>query len=279
MENRYELTLKDAINGDIKAFQELYSPFHAQLKSYLYRLVVDRNDAEDLAHDAFVKAFDKIASFKGQSSLKTWVFQIATHLAYDHLRRYKRWPETAQDLAKALALSDSNIYDSINRVSEASGEGAYDMREHIDFCFTCISKTLTIERQVALILKDVYDFSIREIGQILEQSEGVVKHLLLEARKTMTEIFDHRCALINKQGACNQCSELNGIHNPKQDQQIALMKLDLVKGSKKYNREELYAMRAKLVSAIDPLRSKGTDLHDIIMRCTRKAIGEIASAE
>jgi RNA polymerase sigma-70 factor, ECF subfamily len=243
----------------------------------LYRLVTDRNDAEDLTHDTFVKAFDKISTFKGNASLKTWVFTIATHLAYDHLQRYKRWSPDAQDKSKALALGNKNVYDAINLVSYASGEGAYDMKEHIDFCFTCISKTLPIENQVALILKDVYDFSVKDICLILDKTEGVVKHLLIDARETMVDVFDHRCALINKTGTCNQCSELNGVHNPKQNQQEELMKLELVKASKKFNREELYEMRTQLVKAIDPVRGRGADLQDIIMKCTRQAIGEITS--
>lgn len=268
-------TLQLAINGDINAFQKLFAEFQPQLKSYLYRIVTDRNDADDLTHDTFVKAFDKISTFKGSSSLKTWVFTIATHLAYDHQKKYKRWTADAQDKSKALALSNRSVYDAINLVSYASGEGAYEMKEHIDFCFTCISKTLPIEQQVALILKDVYDFSVQDICLIIDKNLGVVKHLLVDARKVMTDIFDHRCALVNKNGVCNQCSELNGVHNPKQNQQEALMKLDLVKASKKFDREELYDLRIKLVRGIDPLRGKGADLQDIIMKCTRQAIGEI----
>lgn len=268
-------TLQLAINGDINAFQKLFAEFQPQLKSYFYRLVTDRNDADDLAHDTFVKAYDKIATFKGISSFKTWVFTIATHLAYDHQKKFKRWTVNAQDQSKSLALSNSKVYNAINEVSFAIGEGAYDMKEHIDFCFTCISKTLLIEQQVALILKDIYDFSVQEICLILDKNLGVVKHLLVDSRKMMTEIFDHRCALVNKNGVCNQCSELNGVHNPKQNQQEALLQLDLVKGSKKYNRDELYEMRAKLVRGIDPLRCKGAELQDIIMKCTRQAIGEI----
>jgi RNA polymerase sigma-70 factor (ECF subfamily) len=267
--------LKQAVDGDINAFQTLFAAFQIQLKSYLYRLLTNRNDAEDLTHDTFVKAFDKIETFRGEASLKTWVFQIATHLAYNHLRKYKRWQPDAQDRSKALALSNREVYDAINRASHAIGEHAYEMREHIDFCFTCISKTLPIEGQVALILKEVYDFKVSEIMQIMSQTEGVVKHLLIDSRKTMITIFDHRCALINKQGVCNQCSELNGVHNPKQNQQEALMKLELVKASKKYNREKLFDMRAQLVKNIDPLRTHGAELQDVIMKCTRQAIGEV----
>ena len=277
MESSAEQTLKLAINGDINAFQKLFAAFQNQLKSYLYRLVTDRNDAEDLTHDTFVKAFDKISSFKGTSSLKTWVFTIATHLAYDMLKKYKRWTPDAQDKSKALALSNKTVYDAINLVSYASGEGAYEMKEHIDFCFTCISKTLPIEQQVALILKDMYDFSVQEICLILEKTEGIIKHLLIDARKTMTSIFDHRCALINKNGVCNQCSELNGVHNPKQNQQQELMKLELVKASKKFDRDELFTLRTKLVKGIDPMKGKGSDIQDIIMKCTRVAISEKTS--
>jgi len=138
-----------------------------------------------------------------------------------------------------------------------------------------MSKTLPIENQVALILKDMYDFQVREICLILEKTEGVIKHLLNDARNTMTDIFDHRCALINKNGVCHQCSHINAIFNPKQDQQAALMKLDLVKGSNKYNREEIFALRTILVKTIDPLHASGTEFHDVIMRCLRTAIGEV----
>ena len=277
MKNSNEQILKTAINGDINAFQKLFAEFQTQLKSYLYRLVTDRNDAEDLTHDTFVKAFDKISTFKGTSSLKTWVFTIATHLAYDMLKKHNRWTPDAQDKSKALALSNKTVYDAINLVSYASGEGAYEMKEHIDFCFTCISKTLPIEQQVALILKDMYDFSVQDICLILEKTEGVIKHLLIDARKTMTSIFDHRCALINKNGVCNQCSELNGVHNPKQNQQQELMKLELVKASKKFDRDELFTLRTKLVKGIDPMKGKGSDIQDIIMKCTRVAISEKTS--
>jgi RNA polymerase sigma-70 factor, ECF subfamily len=102
-----------------------------------------------------------------------------------------------------------------------------------------------------------------------------VKYLLQDARKTMVEIFDNRCSLVNKNGVCHQCSELNGWFNPKENQQQALMKLDLVKGSKKYDRQELFHIRARLVKSIDPLRSKGSDLQEVLLNCNRMAMAEI----
>ena len=272
--NNKEEALRSARAGDINAFQTLFAEFQDQLRSFLYRLLTDRNDVEDLAQDTFIRAFKKISTFNGDSSLKTWVFTIATNLAYDHLRKLKRWKADAQDRGADLAISSEQVRRAFWLVHDTSPAGAYEMREHIDYCFTCISKTLLIENQVALILKDIYDFQVREIALILDKTEGVIKHLLNDARKIMTDIFDHRCALINKEGVCHQCSHINEIFNPKQDQQEQLMKLELVKASKKYNREELFALRTKLVKAIDPLQASGTDLHDIIMKCVKTAIGE-----
>ncbi|MEO7049226.1 MAG: sigma-70 family RNA polymerase sigma factor [Ferruginibacter sp.] len=272
MESEEKIQL--AIAGDINAFQVLFAEFQNQLKSFLYRLLTDREDVDDLIHDTFIKAFTRISTFNHESTLKTWVFRIGTNLAYDHLRKLKRWQSDAQDRAADLAISSDEIRQVFWMVHNTSPEGTYEMKEHIDYCFTCISKTLPIENQIALILKNIYDFQVNEICLILEKSEGVIKHLLNDARNTMTDIFEHRCALINKNGVCHQCSHINEIFNPKQNQQEELMKLELVKASKKYNREQLFTLRTLLVKAIDPLHAVGTDFHEEIMKCLRTAIGE-----
>ena len=221
--------LEKAQKGDIKAFHELFSEFQSQLKSYLYRLIANRNDVEDLTHDTFVQVFDKITSFKGKSSLKTWTFTIASNLAMDLLRKRKRWPTDAQDQCRAVSLASAEMQKQQRDVHQHSPHGDFEIREHIDFCFTCISKTLPLTEQVALMLKDVYSFKVKEIAEIINKSEAKVKHLIRDARQKMVEVFDARCALINKTGACHQCSELNGIFNPKQNIQEELVKLELVK--------------------------------------------------
>lgn len=275
MKNQNDQTLKNAISGDINAFQQLFSGFQNELRSYVYRLLANRPDAEDITHDTFIKAFEKLSSFKGEASLKTWVFQIATNLSYNYLKKQKRWTPDVSERAKKIVLENSTLRNEISNIHASAYNSKYDIKEHVDTCFTCISKNLPIENQIALMLKDVYDFSILEICLILEKSEGKIKYLVQGGRKTMTTIFDHRCALINKNGVCHQCSELNGWFNPKENQQQALMKLDLVKGSKKYNRKALYKMRTTLVKAIDPLRSEGSDLQEILLKCNSMAMGEL----
>jgi RNA polymerase sigma-70 factor (ECF subfamily) len=279
MENQKEQVLKKALDGDINAFQTLFGAFQHPLKSYLYRLLANRNDAEDLTHDTFIKAFDKLHSFRGESSLKTWVFQIATNLAKNYLKRSRRWTEDVSEKAKKIVLENANLRNEILHVHQTSMHGSYEIKEHIDTCFTCISKNLPVEQQVAIILKDVYDFSVPEIMLILNKTEGTMKYLLHAGRKTMTGVFDRRCALVNKTGVCHQCSELNGWFNPKQNQQEALMKLDLVKGSNKFDRAALYKMRVHLVKEIDPFQSDGSDLQNILLRCNRIAMGDEGNGE
>lgn len=274
MEKEETHTLQLALGGDINAFQILFGSFQNQLKSYLYRLLANRNDAEDLTHDTFIKAFEKLSTFKGESSLKTWVFQMATNLSFNYLKRQKRWTPDVSEQAKKLVLENDTLRNEIVRIHENSSDAKYDIKEHIDTCFTCISKNLPIENQIALMLKDIYDFSLAEICLILDKTPGVVKYLLQDGRKTMSDIFDERCALVNKNGVCHQCSELNGWFNPKEDQQLAIMDIDLARGSKKYNREELYQLRAELVKAIDPLRSNGAVLQEMLLKCNRMAMGE-----
>lgn len=245
---------------------KVYADLLPELKSYLYRLTCDKEITNDLGQDTFLKAIEKQNQFKGQSSLKTWVFSIATNLAIDWLRKRKRWSETAQDDSKALAQSDPVYRANFLEISENSPTGSFDFKEHISFCFTCIAKTLLIEQQVTLILKDIYDFKVRDISIILKFPEGTIKHWLFSARQTMTDIFDRRCALINKEGVCYQCSELNGLFNPKQKKMENAFQIK--------KKEKLYELRAELVKAINPLHSNGSELEDTLMQVLRKAIND-----
>lgn len=265
--------LAAAQKGDINAFHQLFAEFQPQLKSYLYRLTANRNDADDLTHDTFVRAFDKCSTFKGSSSLKTWVFRIGTNLAMDALRQQKRWPVDAQDQSRAASQTSPQVIEAYLAINHHSPQGSYEIREHIDFCFTCLAKTLPIEQQIALILKDIYQFKVKEISLILDITFSQTQHALRNARQTMINIFDHRCSLVSKKGVCYQCSELNGLFNPKQDTQAELLRLEMVKAEPKKNLEELYELRSQLISHIDPLNANGTELHDAILQRIQKVIG------
>ncbi|MCG8326288.1 MAG: RNA polymerase sigma factor [Chitinophagales bacterium] len=260
-----------AKQGDITAFNDLFQQYNSALKSYLYRLLTNREDVEDFYHNTFIKAYDKIDTFKGDTSqLRSWIFTIATRLAINHLNSKKRWKTNAQDQCRESLIHDKDAHHRFVSEVNNSPYSYFDLKEHISFCFTCISKTLTVEKQVALLLKNVYNFKVKEVAQIMVKSLGQVKHFLVDARKEMTEIFEGRCALINQNGTCHQCSELQGIYNPKLDFHREAMQLKMVKSAKSHQQEELYNLREELVKQIDPLNSKGRDLHEIFMLHLKK---------
>ena len=261
--------LRRAQDGDINAFHTLFSDFQSSLKSYLYRLLVDRNEVEDISQDTFVKAFNKIKTFDNRSSLKSWVFRIATNLAYDRLRNKKTWSEDVLEKAKNYAHNNDAVVVKMKNTSEYS---TYDIYEHIDFCFTCISKVLPLKQQVAVILKDIYQFKVKEIALILDKTVPAAKHLLSAGRQTMTKIFDNRCSLVNKKGACNQCSELNDYLNPKQKEQEIKIR-EYFEGDAGDN-QKLYDLRSALIRFIDPLNIKGIEIHDIFMQLNKIVEGE-----
>ncbi|NNF58061.1 MAG: RNA polymerase sigma factor [Rhodothermaceae bacterium] len=245
------------------AFAEVYAEIEPELTSYLFRLVANRDQAEDLAQDTFLKGFERIETYAGASSVKTWLFAIATNLARDYLRRQQRWHVDAQDRCREKTFASEEIQQCMGRINQTSTQGQYEVKEHIDMCFTCLGKTLPIEQQMALILKDIYGFTVREIARILDRGEGAIKHAVRDARQSMIGIFDRKCSLVSKQGTCYQCSELNGLFNPKQ---AALQRqLALAEAEPDATRERLYALRMDLVRAIDPLTAQGADLHHYML--------------
>jgi len=244
---------KDQLTGEFLTFE-------GQLKSFLLRFTVSKLDAEDIAQDAYLKAVEKIDTFRGDSSLKTWVFAIATNLAKDSLRSKRQWPENVLDVCKEAALANRPFFEEAMGIRQTSPQGEFEIKEHIAFCFTCIGKTLPLEQQLCVLLKEVYDFKLTEIANILETTEAMVKHYLNGARTKMANIFDNRCSIINKQGMCHQCTELNAIFNPKQDAQVELSKIRLAKDARNLDKERLFDLRTEIVRGIHPFESAAAEL-------------------
>lgn len=244
----------------VELFNKEFEGIIGQLKSYLLRITASRNDAEDIVQDTYLKAVDKLDTYRGEASLKTWLFTIASNLAKDNLRAQKRWVENVTDITREAALNNKQFFAEAMHIRNTSPHGQYEAKEHIAFCFTCISKSLPLEQQLCVFLKEVYDFKVSEITTILNSTEAMVKYYLHTGRSKMINIFDGRCALINKEGVCHQCSELNGIFNPKQNTQEELMKVALVKEAEKGDKEHLFDLRMQVLKEIDPINSPAAEL-------------------
>lgn len=257
-----------------ETFESQFLSFKDELASFLFRLTTNRQDTEDLVQDTFIKSIENLDSFKEDSSIKTWVFSIALNIAKNQLKRQKRWLENAQDYGANLHVRSPEHWEAFEAQFNSTPDQQYEVKEHINYCFNCINRTLVLEQQICLLLKEVYGFKVSEIMSISGLSEGKVKHGLADARKNMVRIFDNRCAFVSKQGACHQCSELTGILNPKQNVQAAALKIKMVKDGHSENKERLLQLRLDIVRGIDPLNAPNAIVNTFMLESSENWVEE-----
>ena len=202
--------LEKARGGDHDALGSLIQPWRKPLIGYIYRMVTHRQDAEDLLQDVLVRVLQNIHDYRGEAPFKSWLFGIATHVCLDHLRRKKRWRVEAQKIGEDEAKADPEAFPRLMELTRRP-EFRFEVREHIAFCFSCVSRTLPAEEQAVIMLKEVLGFTSQEAAAILSISEPVFRHRLTAARETMMGDFEGLCALINKTGVCYQCRALREI--------------------------------------------------------------------
>lgn len=257
-------TKKSNIETEFMAIQE-------QLESYLYRLPANREDAKDLLQDTYIKIKQKVDTFQGKSSFKTWVFAIATNLAKDNQRVKNRWKLEVQDECKNASLSTPSYQQRIIGSFQNQTEQQFEIVEHINYCFTCIAKNLNLEQQIAIILKEIYHFKRKEIAKILDKTEGIIKHLLFDGRKELQVRYEKRCALINKEGVCCQCAELNDFLQDTLDSESKLRATGL---SQTKDAETNLDIRFALINQINPLNSNAAELENTILQILREVIDD-----
>lgn len=245
---------------NIEQFTSEFELARRHLKSYILRITASPEDAEDIVQDTFIRASQNLDGFRAESTVKTWIFTIASNIAKDNLRARKRWPENVTDICREKALTNPDYFPEISSIMESSSQAKFEIKEHIAFCLTCISKSLPLEQQICILLKEVYDFKVSEIQQIIDTTEAMVKYYLHTSRSKMTTLYEGRCALINKEGACHQCSELNGIFNPQQNFEVEKNKIEFAKKANEPDRAHLLDLRFKILKEIDPFNSNGAAL-------------------
>ncbi|MCA9740702.1 MAG: RNA polymerase sigma factor [Deferribacteres bacterium] len=257
----------------VEAFQQEYLELHARLTSYLFRLTANRQDAEDLAHDTYLKAIKNLNGFAGKASLKTWLFAIATNLARDHHRVQQRWKEDTQDRCREDTQAAPEKVEKMRAFVAESPAERYEFHEHIDYCFTCIAKSLDIEQQLTVILREIYGFKISDIMEILGQTEGRVKYALSQARSKLSEIYQRRCELVNKNGACWQCGEINDFIRPGHSSQQQLHQIEIRKQAESGTaREKLLDLRFALIKNFDPFSAPGAALHEYLLKLMPESV-------
>lgn len=252
--------VEKAREGDSLAFGSLVEPWRKPLFGYIYRMVMLRQDAEDLLQDVLVRVLEGIRTYRGDARFKSWLFGIATHVCLDHLRSKKRWRVEAQLIGEQDTKSNPESFGNVQNLMRQP-EFSFEIREHIAFCFSCIARTLPPEEQAAVMLKEVLGFTGQEAAAILGVSEPVFRHRLSAARAKMTEDYKGLCALINKEGLCYQCSGLQAVA-PEGHRGPDLVQIEVAPGVA-MNAENLFDARLAIVRDADLETGRTRVLHDL----------------
>lgn len=170
MEKAPDIELFEKVQArDQVAFDMLMREYSPELNSFLLRIVSNTEDAQDILQDTFVRVWEKSHQFKGNSSVKTWIFRIAINLAYSHLKRRKRWSFSVLDDIKALVSgSDPQI--------ETEKEYNASLLEK--------SLVLLTPRQHSVVVARIYqDLPYAQISEALGCSENAAKVHFHEGKK------------------------------------------------------------------------------------------------
>jgi len=171
--------------GDSAAFEKLVDERSGEIYGLLYRLTENREEARDLTQETFLRAFQSIASFRGDSDLRTWIYRIAINQARN---RWRWWRRRRRDSTVSLDATDDSGRQTLFATlrSENSRDPEQDTLAHERE--EVLKKALHGLRRVyreTVILRDIEGFAYEEIAVALEISVGTVKSRLARGRQEL----------------------------------------------------------------------------------------------
>lgn len=170
------------LSGDQEAFSFLVDRYMKHLYNFVFQLVGDRNAAEDIVQETFVKAWRHLSRFDQNKSFKTWIFAIAKNTAYDHLKKKKTLPfslfenEEGENALENTPVENDHPEDILDR--EATKE---DLEAKLATLAPLYRTILTLHYQE--------DLSLHEISEILGEPYNTVKSRHQRALKSLRKSF------------------------------------------------------------------------------------------
>jgi RNA polymerase sigma-70 factor (ECF subfamily) len=192
--------LHAARGGDEAALRSIVDEHRGELHAHCYRMLGSVHDADDALQDTFVRAWRGLPGFDGRSSLRTWLYAIATNVCRDSIRRRPGralpvgyGPATAPGSDPGEPLVESVWIEPYpdERLGltdgDASPDARYEQRESLELAFVVALQYLPGTQRAALILREVLGFSARETADALQTTVASVNSALQRARRTLTE--------------------------------------------------------------------------------------------
>lgn len=180
MEKNIEL-VKRVLAGESKAFQEIVREYQRLVNHIVYRMVPDEWDREDICQDVFVKVYQNLDKFRGESRLSTWIGRIAANRCIDFLQAKKiKTDPTPIEESFTLADEDNPGPDTISAKRSLSEI----LKKEID--------AIPHPYRTVLTLFHLDELTYEEIGSVLNMPDGTVKSYLFRARKKLRERLTSR---------------------------------------------------------------------------------------
>jgi RNA polymerase sigma-70 factor (ECF subfamily) len=191
--------LEAARGGDEDAFRRIVEEHRTLLHAHCYRMLGSLQDAEDALQETFLRAWRGLSDFGGRSSLRTWLYRIATNVCLDASSRRRTrilppeyGPAFATPTAVGAPLVESTTWvepypdEPLGIEDGPAAPGArYEQREAVELAFIAALQHLPPNQRAVLILRDVLGFSAREAAERLDTSVASVNSALQRARKTV----------------------------------------------------------------------------------------------
>ncbi|HHT85405.1 MAG: RNA polymerase sigma factor [Bacillota bacterium] len=178
--------VKRASKGDLSAFEVLVKAYETKLYNVAFRMVSDSEDAMDIVQEVFLKAYQALPNFRGDSKFSTWIYRICMNASLDHLRRRKK--AQVYSLDAPVEFSDSEA----QRQVEDPVDNTEDLVEarFLGEKILAILNDLEPHYRAVVILCDVQGYSYQEIAEILDTSLGTVKSRIHRARNILRKLMD-----------------------------------------------------------------------------------------
>lgn len=168
--------------GDVAAFDTLIRKYRERVFSVVYNLTSNREDAADLTQDAFIKAFQSIQRFSGQSSFFTWLYRIAVNSTISHLRKNRLRAFFSLETVDTDAPVARDIIDALT--DKTGGERDAYVRELQEKLNDAMQK-LSIKHRTVVTLFEIDGLSHQEIAEVMDCSVGTVRSRLHYAKQLL----------------------------------------------------------------------------------------------
>jgi len=160
-----------AQQGDQQAFYQLYQKYHRKVYAICWRMLADKDSAEDVCQEVFVQLWQKISNFRGDSKFSTWLHSVTSNIVLGHLRKHKNW------LQRIFSIEDQTIQDVAVEMEDTSELTALDM--HI--------ARLPERARLVFVLFAVEGYRHEEISKMLDMAVGTSKAQYHRAKSLLRE--------------------------------------------------------------------------------------------